>query len=128
MEFNIFNKSKCRQLVQESAVRITPGGVLVINKKALTQMELVENNCISIAQDKQRPKDWYIFRDADGLPIKKKSGTTESLGIASSFICSEIKTSLGLDKKKSYSFKLAAAPTEINGKSYWALITSTVKA
>lgn len=126
MEFNIFNKANSRQLVTEPAVRIA-GGVIVINKKGLDLMELVENNAISIAQDKHRPKDWYIFRDADGLPIKAKSGTTESLGIASSFICSEIRTSLGLDKKKAFSFKIAPVPTEVNGKSYWALITSTVK-
>jgi len=128
MELNIFNKTNSRQVVHEPAVRMTTGGVIVINKKALDLMELVENNCISIAQDKQHPKDWYIFRDADGLPIKKKSGTNESLGIASSFICSEIKTSLGLDKKKGYIFQLALQPTVENGKSLWALITSKVKA
>ena len=126
MEFNIFNKTNSRQSVTEPAVRITKG-VFTINKKGLKLMELVENNAISIAQDKHRPKDWYIFRDADGLPIKAKSGNAESLGIASSFICSEIRTSLGLDKKKSFTFKIAPAATEVNGKSYWALITSTVK-
>jgi hypothetical protein len=128
MELNIFNKANCRQHVTEPAVRITTGGAIVLNKKALDIMELVENNSISIALDKQRPKDWYIFRDADGMPIKKKSGTTESLGIASSFICNEIKTSLGVDKKKSLSILLAPAPTVENGKTLWALITSKVKA
>jgi hypothetical protein len=127
MELNIFNKANCRQLVTEPAVRITTGGAIVINKKALDLMELVENNSISIAQDKQRPKDWYIFRDADGLVIKKKSSTTESIGISSSFICNEIKTSLGLDKKKNYSFLVAPQPTVENGKTIWALITSKIK-
>jgi len=128
MELNIFNKANCRQLVTEPAVRITTGGVIVLNKKALDIMELVENNAISIAQDKQQPKDWYIFRDVDGLPIKKKSGTTESLGIASSFICNEIKTSLGVDKKKSLSIQIAPAPTVEGGKAFFALLTSKVKA
>lgn len=127
MEFNIYNEKNCRVVTREPSVRLTKGGVIIINAAAMKKMEFVAGNRISFAQDKQRPKDWYIVRDADGLEIKPKSGTTPSFGVQSSNLCNEILASLGLQKGGNNTFKIAPAATEVNGKSYWALITSTVK-
>jgi hypothetical protein len=127
MEFNIFNEKNCRVVTREPSVRITKGGVMMINTSAMKKMEFVAGNRISLCQDKQHLKDWYICRDADGIEIKSKSGTTKSFGIQSSSLCNEILLSLGLEKGTCNSFKLAAAATEVNGKSFWALITSKVK-
>ena len=128
MEFKIYNEKNCRVTTREAAVRLTKGGVVILNAAAIKKMEFVIGNRIVFAQDVKQTKEWYISRDADGFEIKSKSGTTQSYGIQSSGLCNEILASLGLAAKSSYTFKLAGAATEVDGKAYWGLITSTVKA
>jgi hypothetical protein len=124
MNLNIFTEKNCRVITREPSVRITTGGVIVINTAAMNQMELVAGNRIALAQDAEHLKDWYLYRDADGLEIKSKNGEAKSFGIQSSFLCNAILKSLGLEKGKTFRFKIAPAPTELNGKNLWALITS----
>jgi hypothetical protein len=126
MNLKIFTEKECRVITREPSVRITTGGVIVINTAAMKQMQLAAGNRISMAQDDENPKDWYIFRHADGLEVKAKNGDQKSFGIQSSFLCNEILKSLGLEKGKTCGFKLAPAPTEIDGKTLWALITSKI--
>jgi hypothetical protein len=126
MNLKIFTEKECRVITREPSIRITTGGVLMINTAAMKQMQLVAGNRIAMAQDAENPRDWYIYRNADGLEIKVKNGKQQSWGIQSSFLCNEILKSLGFEKGKTCGFKLAPAPTELDGKTLWALITSKI--
>lgn len=126
MKLIVFNKTTQSHRVQDPAVRFSKSGAIYINKKGMELMGLQIGNTISLAQDGERKKDWYLFRDADGMIIRVGSKTTESFLIANATAASELRLSLGLDPKKNFTLKLATTPVEENGKAYYALLTSQI--
>ena len=131
MELEIYDKKCSSVKVAGPAIRLTKQGVIYFNKPAIDLLNLAGGNSVSFANDKTRPKDWYLFRDADGLPLKPKSGKDKttgvpSLGIATAVICSKIRQTLSLPADKNISIEIALEPTAENGKSLHALLTSKI--
>lgn len=126
MKLIVFNKTTQSSRIQEPAVRFTKSGCIYINKKAVEMLNLEIGNTISLAQDGERKKDWYLFRDADGMVIRKGNQEGDSFIIANATAAYELKQSLGLDPKKNFTLKLATTPVEENGKAYYALLTSHI--
>lgn len=126
MKLIIFNKKTQSQRNSEPSVRFTKSGSIYLNKGAMALMQLQAGNSVSLAQDEERKKDWYIFRDADGLIIRSGNKKGESFLISNASAAIELKKALGLDPKKNFSVKLATVATEDEGKSYFALLTSKV--
>jgi hypothetical protein len=124
MKLIVFNKTTQSHRIVEPAARFTKNGSIYLNKKAMDLMELQVGNAVSLAQDSDRKKDWYLFRDADGMIIRTGSKTSESFLISNASAVSELKQCLGIDDKKNFSLKLAQKPVEENGKPYFALLTS----
>lgn len=126
MKLIVFNKTTQSHRSIEPAVRFTKSGTIYLNKKAMDLMELQVGNAISLAQDSDRKKDWYLFRDADGVLIRNGNKTGDSFLISNASAAAELKQSLGIDAKKNFSLKLAQKPIEENGKPYFALLTSQI--
>lgn len=126
MKLIVFNKTTQSHRMVEPAVRFTKSGSIYLNKKAMDLMELQVGNAVSLAQDSDRKKDWYLFRDADGMIVRTGSKTAESFLISNASAAAELKQSLGIDAKKNFSLKLAIVPIEENGKPYFALLTSQI--
>lgn len=131
MELNIYNKECISLSYAGPAVRLTKQGVIYFTKTAMELLNLSDGNMVSFANDKTRPKDWYLFRDADGMPLKPKSGKDtktgdQSYGISSKFLVTKIKETLSIPADKNISIEIAREPLLENGKAYYALLTSKI--
>lgn len=131
MELNIYNKECISQSYAGPAVRLTKQGVIYFTKTAMELLNLSDGNTVSFANDKTRLKDWYMFRDADGMPLKPKSGKDtktgdQSYGISSKFLVTKIKETLSIPADKNISIEIAREPLLENGKAYYALLTSKI--
>jgi hypothetical protein len=126
MKLIIFDKKTQCQRSLEPSVRFTKSGSIYLNKGIMALMQLQVGNSVSLAQDEERKKDWYIFRDADGLNIRNGNKKGESFLISNATAAFEIKKALGLDQKKNFSVKIANTATEENGKAFFALLTSKI--
>jgi hypothetical protein len=126
MKLIVFNKTTQSHRNVEPAVRFTKSGSIYLNKKAMELMELQAGNAVSLGQDSDRKKDWFLFRDADGMLVRKGNKGGESFIISNATAVIEVKQSLGVDAKKNFSVKLAPKPIEEKGKQYFALLTSQI--
>lgn len=131
MKLAVYDSTTQSSRFKSPSIRITKAGVIYLNIPALELMHLSENDTVSFANDEDSPKDWFIFRDAKGMKITRKSGSKDnkvaSLGIANQNLCRKIRDTLKLADDKNYSFLLAGQPTNDNGHNLWAILTSSVK-
>jgi hypothetical protein len=125
MELITYDAQSCRGMFDVNPeVRFNRSGIVTINKKACTELGLVEGGQVKLHQDKNKKKDWYLEKVSMGglvLKANHKAGC-KGLTIQSALICKEVLASLGKDKP----VKLPIAVTITDGK-YYALITSALK-
>lgn len=125
MDLITYDAQSCRNHNSvDPEIRFNRSGIITINKKACTELNLIEGGQVKFHQDKKVKKDWYIEKvTLGGLILKQnhKAGCA-GLNIQSSMICREVLASLNKDKP----VKLPLATTPTDGK-YYALLTSSLK-
>jgi hypothetical protein len=133
MKFKVFDKNSQGTGVGNKAettpkISVSENGVLFLNKPA---MDLIGNDRIRIVQDEDKPKDWYLTPDNDGISFRKKMKYPKEKGIVQGYITNSMlvfkamKSALGLVKVTS-KMNIATAPITIDGQDYYAILTGSI--
>lgn len=123
--FKIYDKNTVKRVNQGmgSYVRVNIKGTIVFSQMASDYLELKEKDKIIFAQDNDRPHDWYIRKDKDGLTCRKFNNKT--FGFSSVYLATKILQSLNTGEK-SLAINIGNEPNEIRGEKWHALITKGI--
>lgn len=98
-------------------------GVIIINQDAGELLGITAGDTLSLSQDEERPKDWYISK---GGGLRVRNSNSGSLATGGKYIACKLFESLGLYSDKSVRFPIAEQPTEYEGKRYFAILTAAL--
>ncbi len=124
MEIEIYDSSIVKSgRLYRPAVQINKGGVFTFNTQAVESLNLASGNTISFVRDKTNPRDWYILRDPNGLPLREK---TKGQLICNAKLVRELMfDTLGAKQKNgSMKFLVAKEPTQHKDKMLYAILTT----
>ena len=128
MKFNVFNTSNCEPSLRKGQAVITfnTGGNIAITKYAAEKLGLAAGNKVSLLQDTENPKDWYLsVGDAEGFELRPRSGNG-SVQFNNVALVEKVLTSLGLSSNASFPLVTEPQNVEGGGKVH-SIITSRVK-
>jgi hypothetical protein len=101
-------------------MRIIKNGTIWFTCGAVDKLFLTEGTMISIFQDIDKPKEFYI-RHGGNILVHARGKSCFAGSIAS---VKKIMKELNLDEGRNYSFMIASKPTEHNGEMFHAILTS----
>lgn len=113
MALKIYDSTITAQRKGRPTVNINPkSGLFAISKEAATLMGITEKSRISIAQDEDNSKDWYIIvsKSGEGFIPRMTDGRAQ---FSSSPIANKLLDSIGVDYSSSY--LIAKEPVDIDG-------------
>lgn len=126
MEIEIFDsKSIKHRRVNGAALSVNVKGRFEINKTAVETLNLEDGCKISFVHDKKNPRDWYLFRDPNGVTTRVYS-KTGSLLFNSMQLRKLIYESIGSPEAKNgkMRFSIATQPTQHKEMIMYAILTS----
>ena len=106
-------------------IRMGKSGYVYITKKASDMLELSIGDKVSLHQDEENPRDWFISKDKNGIKLrgKKEDGVLIfHLAQAVKKLFSECEITA-----KSISFVVSKTPIILNNVKYYPIITSSAK-
>jgi hypothetical protein len=106
-------------------ISFAKAGMITISGAAVAILKLKEGDKVSIFQDEEEPKDWYIAPDPAGFEIRPiKSGKAWAFNNAA--IAGAVR--LALKAEGSVVFPIAAEPAlESEGLQCYAILTAVMK-
>jgi len=124
MEIEIFDSSNLKTgRLYRPAVHINKGGVFSFNPQAVEALNLASGNTISFVRDKSNPRDWYILRDPNGLPLREKN--KGQLIVNAKLVREMMFDALGAKQKNgSMKFLVAKEPTQHKDKMLYSILTT----
>ena len=124
MEIEIYDSSILKSgRLYRPAVHINKGGVFTFNPQAVESLNLAIGNTISFVRDKTNPRDWYIMRDPNGLPLREKA--KGQLLVNAKLVSELMFETLGAKQKNgSMKFLVAKEPTQHKDKILYAILTT----
>jgi hypothetical protein len=128
MKLKLFKPTDLEAVVYgKVGITLRTDGVFSFSVALTELMGLKADDKVLIAQDEEKPLDWYILKHEEGFilrhPGKEKKGVSFSNKRLRKIILEAV-----LFEDKTCSFLVAKEPTEIDGVKYWAIITKSVKA
>ncbi len=123
MKLKIFNASTQRVVLDVSPkLSITlKNGVIAISVGLRQLMDLQPGQKVSLAQDEQRPQDWYIYLDESGMEVRVKQNN--QLLISNRICAHEIAAALDQVHARRIVVKVGQHPIESDGRMLYPLIT-----
>ncbi len=106
-------------------IRMGKTGYIYITKKVSAMMEISIGDKVSLHQDEENPKDWFISKDENGIILKGK----KEEGVLIFHLTEAVKkifTECEITSK-SISFVVSQTPIELNNIKYYPIITSSAK-
>lgn len=125
----IYNQQNAlrKRYAGNSAISIGKSGVFSLNKTLVDALNLKEGDKISVGNDENRVKDWFLVqqKQGDGFSLRKISNYR--LGFNCSKASSEIFKTLKITGKTTINIPVSDTPEELpGGDKAYALITSKV--
>ena len=98
-------------------------GTISFNKGAVSLMGMTPDSAVTVSNDEDSPRDWYvsISKDPAAFKIRLKAGTTSAM-----FNCSLVAGKLidAVSEIKRASLRLSKEPVVIGDLTYWLIITA----
>lgn len=111
MEMTVFNKNSVKSIPKAAPkISVSKNGVFRIGIAATELMGLKSGASVSLAKDADG--NWYIFKDAEGFPLREDSGgalTFNSIGMTNE---------LGTIGR----YLIAGTPTVVGKVKYWGIL------
>lgn len=107
----------------EPTISLMKNGAISFSSGATKMIGLEVAGKVQFHQDEESPSDWYISKsdDVDAFDIRGKS---EKKNPYFMIIVNKIKSQIGLDAVDvPIRLKILRQPTEIEGISYWCIVT-----
>lgn len=123
MKLKVFNASTQRTPT-DLAIRITitpRNGVFFISAGLAKLLQMEADQKYSIAQDEDRPQDWYLLRDENGMTVRAKKN--DQFVFSNRKCAQEIASNLSALTAKRIAIKVGEHPLEQDGTSLYPLIT-----
>lgn len=101
-------------------------GQIMFSAKAAHDIGLSDGKHVSIFQDEDRPKDWYVSlsdEKSGGFKLRQNS-SSQGVVFNSTHIARSILDSVG--NTDNSATMMMGKETDLNDKSYWAIITSVL--
>ena len=95
-------------------------GVFSLNRAAVAKLKLKAGDKISIAQEKNEPRNCYIYKDKDGFELRVHS--SKGLLFANRATLVDTLESVGYDSSVTHSFLITSEPTVWNKVSYFGIL------
>ena len=73
MNIMIYNREKSLKSVTKEgqrSIRIDRLGNMSVTTALVYEMQLTEGDTVSLANDEDDPKKWYLCKTADGFPVR----------------------------------------------------------
>lgn len=118
-EYHVFNGSNTGgRAVLEPAVSFSKNGLISFNRLACDKMKLKAGEMISIRYDKNKPKEWWVKVDPEGIILRQMK-----YGFLSCNCSMVVKTMMvNLNVKKGFRVRIGSEPEE----GWYSLITSAI--
>lgn len=100
-------------------------GVFSINRPACEKLKLKAGDCVSIAQEKEEPRNCYLYKDKDGFDLREHS-TSKSLIFVNKSTMVKVLDSVGYDSSITHSFLIGMEPTVEGRVSYFGILIPEV--
>lgn len=124
MKLKIFD-SRTQRVVLDVSPKLSitlKNGVIAISVGLRQLMDLQPGQKLSLAQDEQRPQDWYIYRDNEsGMEVRVKQNN--QLLISNRICAHEIAAALDQVHARRIVVKVGQHPIESEGRILYPLIT-----
>jgi hypothetical protein len=114
-----FNDSRHYSKLNPQIKIIRKTGVIIFSQEFLLHFGFNDKDCITIAQDLDSKKDWYVKKGGDILLRHFNNG----LIAGRRRLVREILESVGISDRPSVKFNISKEPTRFNGEDYFAIIT-----
>lgn len=100
-------------------------GLIVFNKSACDMLNIKNGDTVEIAQDQEKPKDWFISLSAgkEGFVLSPLKG--DNLKFNCRVLCDDVWESLGFDR--TISMLISKDKVQIGNIKYHAIITRSAK-
>lgn len=125
MKLKIYTRDAASRMPGIPKIRVAKSGLITINPGAAERIGIKLGDIISLAQDEERPKDWYLNVNGDPAGYKCRVDKNKSFAFNSVPITTTVLKSLGQDA--SISIAVGAESIEFDGKIFWPLITAGIK-
>lgn len=102
----------------EPSISFSKKGVITINKLAAELLSLASGEKVAFYQDSERPMDWYIKKNHEGVPVRAYSAGNGLL-CNCALVCKEVLASV---KKDRAVIKLAKEPVD----GLYAILTKSI--
>jgi hypothetical protein len=102
-------------------VTIQKSGLFQLNHEAAEALSLAEGHKVSLVRNKEKPKDWYILRDASGVDLRKSS---QGFLIFSAKIVRDLMIDAIQPKNPTMRFRVASQPERVGDKMLYAILTT----
>lgn len=107
----------------EPRVTVTSSGVISFNRSLVEQLKLKVKQHITLAQDEESPKDWFVILNPDESNSPQLGGKAgDALSFSHIGIVRDLLSSLDLDPEETQSFKIASK--DIGQPGIYAIFTS----
>lgn len=123
-EFNKVNAGSGK--ISTALVTVGVKGLVSINQAGCEKMKLKAGDRVSLFQDEEREKDWYLCRTDSENGFQLRENKSGSRSFNSSKLAASIVDSLGLEEAKSFKC-LIGGMSPFEGKELFALITKSIK-
>lgn len=106
---------------------ISPKGNFTLSRRACELLNLKPGSKLSLAQDKDSPKDWYLLPNAtEGYIVRGKKATGENLTFTAIRLAATIYKSWNV-VPDTVRLPVVAEPQEVNGQQVYTLITAALR-
>lgn len=129
MELTHYNKTtvpaRSDRTGRVAKISFNKNGLFIINRSAFEKLKLKAGDCVSIAQEKDEPRNCYLYKDKDGFELREHSSGSLLL-FSSKATMVRILDSVGYDSSVTHQFQIGIEPT-IEGKvSYYGILIPEV--
>lgn len=113
------------QIAPGPCVRFSKRNAITFNQDAVDLMELQIGDKITLAQDDDKPENWYFFKDPSGFLLKENK-KAKGLVFYHKTLIKTFKDAFQLDLDASYGFAIDKKPTYHEGATeLWRCIVAS---